>query len=62
MDRWLKSGSLKITVKTSVTVPPIAVEASTINRYVQIVWEMQLFYVFLLSEVMFVEHISIFVS
>jgi len=49
-------------VKTSVTVPPIAVEASTINRYVQIVWEMQLFYVFLLSEVMFVEHISIFVS
>jgi len=46
MDRWLKSGSLKKTVKTSVTVPPMAVEASTINRYVQILCEMQLFYLF----------------
>ena len=63
MDRWLKTGSLKITVKTSVTVPPIAVEASTTNRYVQILCEMQLFYLFfLLPEVMSVEHISIFVS
>jgi len=33
MDRWLKSGSLKKTVKTSVKVPPIAVEASTTNYY-----------------------------
>jgi len=45
MDRWLKSGSLKETVKTSVTVAPLAVEASTTNRYVQILCEMQLFYV-----------------
>jgi len=63
MDRWLKSGSLKKTVKTSVKVPPIAVEASTTNRYVQILCEMQLFYLlFLLPAVMSVEHISIFVS
>ena len=41
MDRWLKSGSLKKPVKNLVTVPPIAVEASTTNRYVQILCEMQ---------------------
>nr|CAD7195983.1 unnamed protein product [Timema douglasi] len=32
MDRWLKSGSLKKTIKTSTTVPPVAMEASTSNR------------------------------
>nr|CAD7567699.1 unnamed protein product [Timema californicum] len=31
MDRWLKSGSLKKTIKTSATVPPVAMEASTAN-------------------------------
>ena len=62
MNRWMKSGSLKKTVKTSVTIPPIAVEASTTNRYIQILCEMQLFYLFLLLEVMSVEHTSIFVS
>jgi len=48
MDRWLKSGSLKEPVKTPVTAPPIDVEASTTNRYVQILCEMQLFYLFFL--------------
>ena len=48
MDRWLKTGSLKITVKTSVTVPQIAVEASTTNRYVQILCEMQLFFIIII--------------
>nr|CAD7571174.1 unnamed protein product [Timema californicum] len=31
MDRWLKSGSLKKTIKTSATVPPVAMEASKAN-------------------------------
>jgi len=46
MDHWLKSRSLKKTLKTSVTLPPTAVEASTTNRYVQILCEMLLFYLF----------------
>ena len=50
-------------MKTSVRVPPIAVVASTTNRYVQILCEMQFFYLlFLLPEILSVEHISIFVS
>nr|CAD7571735.1 unnamed protein product [Timema californicum] len=36
MDRWLKSGSLKKTIKTSATVPPVAMEASTANRLVYV--------------------------
>jgi hypothetical protein len=61
MDRWLV-WMIKKPVKTPVIVPEIAVEASTANRYVQILSDMQLFYLFLLlSEVMSVEHISIFV-
>nr|CAD7428591.1 unnamed protein product [Timema monikensis] len=31
MDCWLKSGSLKKTIETSATVPPVAMEASTAN-------------------------------
>ena len=38
----------KKTVKTSITLPPIAVEASTTNRYAQILCEMQLFYLLFL--------------
>ena len=36
MDRWLKTGSLKKILKTSITVPPIAVEE--VRRYVQILY------------------------
>nr|CAD7194504.1 unnamed protein product [Timema douglasi] len=36
MGRWLKSGSLKKAIKTSATVPPVAMEASTTNRLVYV--------------------------
>jgi hypothetical protein len=51
---------LKTPMKIPITVPPIAVEASTTKKYVQILWDAIVLFIFL-SKVMSVEHISIFV-